>query len=203
MSRIVVERIGHALGLNPKAAGLLEFGGTYAGAYLLRRGLFMPWELARVLDPPVVRAGLERLQPLGHIAAELQPAPQSPGARVAVLESCLYMRNQLLRDADWASMAHSLEVRTPLVDSVLLSKVANLRVPMARAASKRLLANVPRRPLPQRVTEREKTGFGIPVGRWLLSKRSVAGTAQNYARQWACFVAGVAPHHPDALPTSA
>ena len=30
---------------NPKAAGLLKYGGTYAGAYLLRRGLFMPWEL--------------------------------------------------------------------------------------------------------------------------------------------------------------
>ena len=31
--------IGRWLGVNPKAAGLLEFGGTYAGAYLLRRGL--------------------------------------------------------------------------------------------------------------------------------------------------------------------
>ena len=28
--------------VNPKAAGLLKYGGTYAGAYLLRRGLFMP-----------------------------------------------------------------------------------------------------------------------------------------------------------------
>ena len=34
---------------NPKAAGLLEYGGTYAGAYLLRRGLFMPWELEAVI----------------------------------------------------------------------------------------------------------------------------------------------------------
>jgi asparagine synthase (glutamine-hydrolysing) len=36
------------------------------------------------------------------------------------MESSLYMRNQLLRDTDWASMAHSLEVRVPLVDSKLL-----------------------------------------------------------------------------------
>ena len=195
MSRALAERIGGALGLNPKAAGLLEFGGTYAGAYLLRRGLFMPWELARVLEPGVVRAGLARLSPLDHIAAELQPAPQSPQVRVAVLESSLYMRNQLLRDTDWAGMAHSLEVRIPLVDSVLLSKVARLGLPAAGRASKRLLANVPRRPLPQRVTERAKTGFGIPVGRWMLPKRShVAETAQTYARQWACFVAEVLPN---------
>ena len=32
------------------------------------------------------------------------------------------MRNQLLRDTDWASMAHSLEVRVPLVDVKLLSR---------------------------------------------------------------------------------
>src|SRR5262249_50344923 len=36
---------GLASVLNPKAAGLLKYGGSYAGAYFLRRGLFMPWEL--------------------------------------------------------------------------------------------------------------------------------------------------------------
>ena len=29
--------------VHPKSAGLLKYGGTYAGAYLLRRGVFMPW----------------------------------------------------------------------------------------------------------------------------------------------------------------
>ena len=42
--------------------------------------------------------------------------PQSALAKVAALETSLYMRNQLLRDADWAGMAHGLEVRVPLVD---------------------------------------------------------------------------------------
>ncbi len=31
---------------SPKYAGLLEYGGSYGGAYLLRRGMFMPWEIA-------------------------------------------------------------------------------------------------------------------------------------------------------------
>ena len=34
------------------------------------------------------------------------------------------MSNQLLRDSDWASMYHSVELRTPLVDSQLLHDVA-------------------------------------------------------------------------------
>src|SRR5439155_2537860 len=39
---------------SPKYAGLLEYGGTYGGAYLLRRGMFMPWELPDLLDPEMV-----------------------------------------------------------------------------------------------------------------------------------------------------
>ena len=41
--------------------------------------------------------------------------------RVAALETSLYMRNQLLRDADWAGMAHSIEIRVPYVDPFFLA----------------------------------------------------------------------------------
>ncbi len=101
---------------SPKAAGMLEYGGSFAGAYLLRRGLFMPWELDRVLDEETVRDGLETLRAVAMIEETLPRSPASDFAKVATLKSCLYMRNQLLRDTDWASMAHSLEVRTPLVE---------------------------------------------------------------------------------------
>ena len=83
-------------GLNPKAAGLVELGGNYPGAYLLRRGLFMPWELPEVLGPEVAREGLERLDPVKHIARTPgYPIPCNQFGRVATLDSSLYMRNQL------------------------------------------------------------------------------------------------------------
>src|SRR5581483_8848873 len=85
-TRAIAQRLARLWGGSPKAAGLLELGGTYAGAYLLRRGLFMPWELDRLLDPEVVRTGLERLAPLAAIDAELQPRPHSARAKVATLE---------------------------------------------------------------------------------------------------------------------
>ena len=119
------------LGLSPKIAGLLEFGGNYPGAYLLRRGLFMPWELPELLGPDLAREGLKRLDPINRIASTLTPDPVQPFARVATLESSLYMRNQLLRDTDWASMAHSLEVRVPLVDAKLLRSIAPVTVQQA------------------------------------------------------------------------
>ena len=42
---------------NLKAAGLLEYGGSYPGAYLLRRGLFMPWELPGLLGEELTQRG--------------------------------------------------------------------------------------------------------------------------------------------------
>src|SRR5262245_10637431 len=67
--------------VNPKAAGLLKYGGTFPGAYLLRRGLFMPWELASVLGSEIARLGLLRLEPLRHIQTRLAPRPGTSFAK--------------------------------------------------------------------------------------------------------------------------
>jgi asparagine synthase (glutamine-hydrolysing) len=155
------------LGLSPKLAGLLEYGGSYAGAYFLRRGLFMPWELAELIGEDEAREGLSRFDPLAHIEGALAPDPVRPFSRVAALEATLYMRNQLLRDSDWASMAHGLEVRVPLVDYTLLRSLAPLAAKLRGRAGKRALARCPTEPLPDELVERPKTGFGLPLGRWL------------------------------------
>jgi asparagine synthase (glutamine-hydrolysing) len=178
---------------SPKAAGMVEYGGTHSGAYLLRRGLFMPWELDQVLARETVREGLRRLRPLGLVRAEITPRPRSSFAKVAVLESSLYMRNQLLRDTDWASMAHSLEVRVPLVDATLLKAAAPIIWHLGCPA-KASLAQSPRTPLPAAVTARAKTGFTTPVVTWLrtctASHRyadvpSLAAPQCHWSRRWA------------------
>lgn len=197
-----VRKLGAAvagrLGLNPKAAGLLEYGGSYAGAYLLRRGLFMPWELGSVLDAGTIRDGLARLRPLRLIAAELQPDPKDKFARVATLESTLYMRNQLMRDTDWASMAHSLEVRVPLVDSVLLARVAEVSGPARQRQGKQALATAPSTPLPAAIVTRPKTGFTTPVETWMrahIPEGAGPRTAQPapWARDWSRVVSARFP----------
>jgi asparagine synthase (glutamine-hydrolysing) len=77
------------------------------------------------------------------------------------------MRNQLLRDADWASMAHSLEVRVPLVDAVLLEKLANTGLGLGQRNIKSLLAEAPSRPVPHDTIQPSKTGFGVPIAKWI------------------------------------
>ena len=185
--RAVAEAIGGSFGLNPKAAGMLEYGGNYAGAYLLRRGLFMPWELGGVLDRDVIRQGLVRLDPLRRVDDILLPRLSTAHACVATLESALYMRNQLLRDTDWASMAHALEVRVPLVDYRLLQSVAPV---MTHGRSGKLgLATAPLRPLPAAVLDRSKTGFTTPIQSWMASLvRPAGGAARPWARDWSMMV---------------
>ncbi len=155
--------------LSPKALSLLEFGGTWPGAWLLRRGIFMPWELPALMGEEAAREGLERLRPFGLISAAMTPDPGTGFGRVAALEAALYMRNQLLRDADWAGMAHGIEIRVPLVDTTLLSRVAPLLLASGqpRAIGKQALAMAPRRPLPAPIRQRPKTGFTLPFADWL------------------------------------
>lgn len=181
-----------ALGLgarSPKLLGMLEYGGSYPGAYMLRRSLFLPFELSTVLDPDLVTEGLARLNPLGRLAASMSPAPASPISRVSALESTNYMRHQLLRDADWAGMAHSLEIRTPFVDIDFLRALAPV-VPHLRAQrGKRALASAPNRSLPDVITQRPKTGFGVPTGRWLSDTSPHSASTKGLAsRAWALEV---------------
>ena len=77
------------------------------------------------------------------------------------------MRNQLLRDVDWASMAHSLELRVPLVDAWLRRALAGKRFEPARSKGKSEVLREVAPQLPDAVWARPKSGFSIPVMEWL------------------------------------
>ncbi len=168
--------IAAGLRLHPKAAGVLQYGGSWAGAYLLRRSVYMPWELDEVLNPALVEEGIRRLAPLSRIAAAIETGHAlGDFDRVAALETSLYMRNQLLRDADWAGMAHGVEIRVPFVDAFFLAALPSGPV-LAGLNAKDAIAEVPQPPLPDSVRHRRKTGFSTPVGRWL---REASGAPQR------------------------
>lgn len=166
---------------SPKYAGLLEYGGSYGGAYLLRRGLFMPWELPAFLDGEMVRAGWRDLTPLVALEDTVSGL-STPRQKVTALETSWYMRNQLLRDADWAGMAHSVEIRVPFVDSALLEGLAP-SLASARPPTKGDMAAAAPRPLPAEILTRPKSGFVVPVRDWL--SREPGGAGERGLRSWA------------------
>ena len=156
---------------SPKTAYTLQYCTSYEGAYLMKRGLFLPDEVASIVGEDVAREGLKRLNLLDSIRGAITPDPGTGFARIAAMESALLLRNQLLRDIDWASMAHSLEVRVPLVDAFLLRKVAPAVFSTTKRDGKELLSRSPYRPLPDAVLTRKKTGFTIPNVAWLDDSR--------------------------------
>ena len=173
----------------PKLAGLLRFGTSAAGAYYLRRGLFLPseWEAMRVtaagrpLDlADAYDPGLDAWEHLREgILGPTRGLLKDPWRAVHRMESTIYLRHQLLRDADWAGMAHGVEIRVPLVDALLRTELEAARFEPARSKGKRALARQvfdhlaaeggPALP-PDLVTtlcERPKTGFQLPIADWL------------------------------------
>src|SRR5690606_17101619 len=131
------------------------------------------------------RAGWSELQTRARLEATVAGIA-TERVRVTALESVWYMRNQLLRGPDGASMAHSREARTPLVDWTLLRAAAPL-LAAHPGLGKRDMAGTPAQPLPDAVLNRAKTGFTVPVRDWMLDGRE-APDAGRGLRGWAKHV---------------
>jgi asparagine synthase (glutamine-hydrolysing) len=184
--------IGRALraiampGMPPKLPGLFTHSTSLTTAYLLRRSLFLEDELDTLLDESWINEGLKRLATQESLAATVAPlhaAAASEHAQIAALESCWYMRNQLLRDTDWSSMAHGIEVRVPFVDFALIERLGPA-VASKSPPSKRDLAACSDR-IPAAISERSKTGFTTPVRQWIADRE---GDRARGLRGWAARV---------------
>ena len=88
-------------------------------------------------------------------------------SQVSVLDLTNYTKNVLLRDTDAMSMAHSLEVRVPLLDDALVDWVLRLPETIKAGRAKALLVDAVRDLLPPETLARRKQGFVLPFARWL------------------------------------
>jgi asparagine synthase (glutamine-hydrolysing) len=79
-----------------------------------------------------------------------------------------YLPNDLLVKVDIASMANSLEARSPFLDHKVIEFAASLpeNLKMRGFETKSLLKKVAARLVPREVVYRRKMGFGVPVGKW-------------------------------------
>jgi asparagine synthase (glutamine-hydrolysing) len=155
--------------LGSKLARVLAFGGDAAGAYFAERGLFSPSEARQLLAPEIASA-VDACEPRAELRRRVDLEGLPEDERVCALEFRQYLQVQLLRDTDAVSMAHSLEVRTPLVDRDLLRAAARVPAALRRAGpAKRQLRDAPRPPLPPSLWQRKKQGFTLPFEHWLRS----------------------------------
>jgi asparagine synthase (glutamine-hydrolysing) len=153
---------------NRKLAEITGSEDSIVHPYFLARMLFSPADREALFSTPDFQASQ---QSLDRVLQESVAVSQSLGPvnRVSYLESHFYMRNTLLRDSDFMSMAHGLELRVPFLDRALVE--ACFRIPGARKLEgdqpKSLLLASLGVELPKQIVNRPKRGFTLPFERWL------------------------------------
>jgi len=156
--------------------------GGFVGAYGETYQIFGPVGAARLLARSVASAAGAGTPPHRDLTKLDELAGGSAIERVSALAMRGYLTNQLLRDIDAVSMAHSLEVRVPyldieVVDTVLslpdVAKLGDVRAddPYGRTyrdtGAKRVLIDVGRQWLPRDFDVQPKRGFAMPFTAWL------------------------------------
>ena len=153
---------------NRKLADMTAEQDSIVHPYFLARRLFGLDECERLLAAPSFQASEQYLD--GMLRKSVAEAQSLDSVnRVSYLESIFYMRNTLLRDSDFMSMAHGLELRVPFLDRALVETCFHIPGPQkleGNSPKSLLLASLGVQ-LPQETVNRPKRGFTLPFERWL------------------------------------
>ena len=151
---------------SPKYAGSLEYGSSHAGAYLLRRALYMPWELPRLMGRERAAAALETLRPLER----LQETVGRPRERALHrLRARAFLVHAQPAAARRGLGRHGPRRRDPRAvrrrDGAARARADAGRPASADQGAAR--ARPSAHPLADDIAARRKTGFSVPVRDWL------------------------------------
>ena len=159
-----------------KAASVWRNPARLPHAYYFARALFPPGEIEKLMEPrfrpSTVAADGYSLEPtwLGWLQRGADEAWQMEAVGgVSWMEMRSYMASTLLRDTDSVSMARSLEVRVPLLDTPLVEFVNALPDAARRrnGVQKALLVEALGSLVPAEITAQKKRTFTLPWEQWL------------------------------------
>lgn len=113
-----------------------------------------------------------------HFVRNPAPPLRDAMAELSWGELSHYMRDTLLRDSDAMSMAHSIELRVPFLDTPLVTRVLSYpsREKFNPQRPKELLLRATQDLIPEQIWNRPKMGFSLPMRTWML------GPLRDYCR---------------------
>src|SRR3954447_11327113 len=141
--------------------------------------VFNDAERAELLNPDF-RATLDRSRASEAIAAPWRAASGSSALdRLLEVDVNTYLPGDLLPKVDIASMAYSLEARSPFLNPDVMEFAASLppREKAILGRKKLLLRRAYRGRIPDSILDGPKRGFGVPLGSWF------RGDLKGYARE--------------------
>jgi asparagine synthase (glutamine-hydrolysing) len=163
-----------------KVSQILCSDGGVLPVYLIMRQLFSPEARRRLFPREIPPESMVEGLP-AEVYAKLREASQGldPVNQVSLFELQTYLTNMLLRDGDFMSMAHGLEVRVPFLDHRVVELVAQIpgALKVDRSVPKPLLLKVMGDLLPAPIYQRPKSGFTFPWELWLRGRLSSAVAA--------------------------
>jgi asparagine synthase (glutamine-hydrolysing) len=136
--------------------------------YAAHVGIFDAAERANLLDPDLI----DEIDPARAPGMIRQPwAAAGAGSRLDVLLKTdveTYLPGDLLVKMDIATMAHSLEGRSPLLDHEVMELAASIpaRYKIRGRQKKWILRDAYRGIIPDEILDGRKRGFGVPIGAW-------------------------------------
>lgn len=150
--------------------------------YLFLRGFFNPVQLQKLFQLSVK----DQEQFLNHLsipAAQVN-SHEYNGLKASWFEQHYFMQNQLLKDADYMSMQHGLEIRVPFLDQQLINVVNQLPNHVLYAnqqPAKHLLIHAFNKLLPKQIWDRPKMGFTFPFQEWLKTHAKYIALKEHYS----------------------
>ncbi len=137
-------------------------------------GYFDTLSLFKIHEKPSVLSGDFRHRLAGYDSVEVfrkhycRADSTDPLSRIQYVDMKTYLTDDILTKVDRASMAHSLEVRCPLLDHVFMELVASMPSTFKLHGSKGkfLFKKAMESLLPSKIIHRRKMGFGVPLAAW-------------------------------------
>lgn len=153
--------------LFPKVKGfnfVVRHGKDLEQRYIGNANIFSEKEKTRLLKKQVTQKNTEVTAPLFNKAKKY-----SKVEKMQYIDLHLWLVHDILLKADKMSMAHSLETRVPFLDKKVWETASSLPLEckVSKNVTKKALRAAARRKIPEKVADKKKLGFPVPIRVWL------------------------------------
>ena len=180
----IISKFGHKVNNDKimKLLILMKDKESIPWLYYVKRGIFMPHEINKFFNIKTIKDHIDN-----YILKTERLCDSNILSSLSKIEFENYLKNQLLRDSDWAGMASSIEIRVPFVDANFISNLSNTNI-FEHNYQKKDLTNLIKQPNIKKIISKPKRGFYTPVEHWV-DKNSISDSNEyKLTKSWSLNV---------------